>query len=150
MCKDMVPKKYVEFHFRKYHNNQENSKKVTSLKEIEFNPSPSASFTINEDSQEQEEECVMKTENMEDNYEMTTEDKIFSLLQELKDDLELVKNKVFDFKTEYAPDISIVDSSIFPLVSIADLETMEDKIANDPQFKIELVTSFFFKFTIMK
>lgn len=141
----MVPKKYVDFHFRRYHNNQQevqHSKKIVSLKELETHPSPSISFTINEDSQE--EECAIKTENMEDNYEMTTEDKILSLLQDLKEDLELVKNKVFDFKAEYPPDISIVDSSIFPLCTIADLEAMEDKIANDPQFKIELVTSSFF------
>lgn len=142
ICKDIIPKRYADFHFKKYHNIQmiQHSKKMISLKDFELNPSPSAStsFTINENSQEF---TTIKTEDSEceEHFEVSTEEKIFSLLQDLKEDLELVKNKVFDCKMEFPPDISIVDNSIFPLATIMDLEAIEDKIQSDPQFKIELV-----------
>ncbi|KAL5281402.1 hypothetical protein ACFFRR_005041 [Megaselia abdita] len=139
ICKDTIPKKYADMHFRKYHNNQViNISKAISLKEFESHPSPSTSLTINESSQD----FFIKTEitEAEDNFEISTEDKIFSLLQDLKEDLELVKNKVFDCKMEFPPDISIVDNSIFPLATITDLEAIEEKISNDSQFKMELVT----------
>lgn len=129
----------MDFHYRKYHNNQGTQKISFSNGLSSISPSPS---TAAPNESFQKSECIIKTEEIE-NFEITTEEKIFSLLQDLKEDVELVKNKVFDIRMDLPSDISLGDNSIFPMGTIAELESVEDKIANDPQFKHELVINSF-------
>lgn len=140
ICKDLVPRQYEEFHRKKYH-----SDRSTSTKHIHDSQSASTSSTTEVVNEALEGVLELKTEHFETiefDPNMTTEDKIYSFLEELKADMELVKSRVFNSKLDYNPEISYIDNSIFPLTNIEDLEATNAKLEDDPLFKKELVNIF--------